>query len=100
MKDFENYQERKRQEYGEKFDPSALAKKFIKYFNNGERIEVRFSSGEIKRGTVGVTTGWRPSFLLMLRSNSLGSSHLLSEEDEILYIVGKHPAHKVFPPHI
>jgi hypothetical protein len=39
---------------------------------------------ETKRGTVGVTTGWKPCFLLMLTKRSIGSSHTLSARDSIL----------------
>ena len=88
MSKFTDYVTRKRLEYGDKFDPSELADKFRPYLHSSERITIEFcdASGncyETKRGTVGVTTGWRPSFMLMLRSNSTGSSHLLGKNDRI-----------------
>jgi hypothetical protein len=88
MSRFTDYIARKRHEYGDKFDPSKLAEQFKLYLHSGERITIEFcdSDGkcyETKRGTVGVTTGWRPSFMLMLRSNSIGSSHLLGKNDRI-----------------
>ena len=65
-------------------DYSDIAKQFIPYFESKKRIKVKFHYGEIKSGTVGMTSGWKPVFLLMLRSNSTGSSYTLSDKDEIL----------------
>ena len=41
------------------------------------------------RGYVGITTGWRPSFILLLKSNSTGSSELLDERYEIVKEINK-----------
>jgi len=82
-----SYQEllnRKRREYGTKFSPRELSKKFIPFYENENRIKVLFSSGEIKRGRVGVTTGWVPAFILMLTSRSRASSWILSNKDKII----------------
>ena len=84
MSRYEEYILRKKQEYGKKFSTAHLAKKFIPYYNSGERIKVKSHYGEVKSGTVGVTTGWKPVFLLMLTSRSLGSSHLLTNKDKII----------------
>lgn len=72
-----------------KFSEEGLAPKWKPYYESGARIEVRFSCGTVKRGRVGVTTGWQPSFLLMLRTSDYGSSHLLEEEDELVKVVYK-----------
>jgi len=88
--------ERKRREYGEKFDPSDLASQFPRYYESDERIAVRFwhqgkPIPEIWTGTVGITGGWRPSFLLMLRNDSSGSPHLLDASTEIVAVlIGKY----------
>lgn len=74
---WKEYLTRKRAELGDKFDPSALAEKWIPGYCTGERIRVRFPWGEVKTGTVGITTGWRPVFLLILTRRSLGSSLIL-----------------------
>ena len=87
MKNYKDYISKKYNEYGEQFDESCLAQKFIPYFESGERIEVKFSHGEVKRGRIGITTGWKPSFLLMLRRSDHGSSHLLTLNDKILSII-------------
>lgn len=80
MRNFADYVAQKRQQYGDKFDASELAPQFIKYFENGERITVDFGY-EKKRGTIGVTTGWKPVFLLMLTKRSIGSSHIIRATD-------------------
>ena len=84
MSKYQEYVIKKFNEYGDKFDPSDLAKNFVPYFISGDRIEVKFSYGEIKRGRVGVTTGWKPCFILMLRTSDRGSSWTLSDKDEII----------------
>lgn len=81
---FDFYLIKKEVQYGEQFDPSDLAEQFKPYYATDERIKVQFSTGEIKSGTVGVTTGHKPVFLLMLRKNSTGSSWTLSDKDIIL----------------
>lgn len=86
MTKFEDLLVSKREEHGSKFDDSHLAKEFIPFFNSGARIEVEFG-GEIKRGTVGVTSGWRPMFLLMLTKRSIGSSYLLDNKCKILKFI-------------
>jgi hypothetical protein len=73
--------------YSKKFSDQSLAKKFIPFFESGQRIEVDFGYGTIKRGTVGITTGWIPQFILLLRSNSLGSSYTLSNKDKITKVI-------------
>jgi len=76
----------KKCKYGEKFDDSDLNKEFIRYFENGKRIEVDFGY-EKKSGTIGITTGWKPVFLLMLRRNSSGSSYTIGKNDKVIRII-------------
>lgn len=83
MAQFQEYCERLKRTHGAKFSDSDLSSKFSPYFR-GPRIKVRFSHGEVKTGTVSGTTGWRPSLMLMLTSRSMGSSYLLSDDDEII----------------
>jgi len=75
----------KKAQYGGKFDPSDLDPRFVQYFNSGERIRVDtpLTYGKVmsRTGTVGVTTGWRPAFLLIHRSNASGSIDLLLPPD-------------------
>ena len=81
---YKSFLDRKREEYGSKFDTGNLASKFVPYYENQHRIEVKMSCGTIKRGRIGVTTGWRPSFLLMLTVRSIGSSWALANNDQII----------------
>ena len=67
-------------------DRSGLAPQFAGYYESGERIRVRFSYGEEKTGTVSKTTGWKPSYLLMLRSDSVGSPWLLGKDDQVIAV--------------
>ena len=85
-----NYQDwiREKKSNAKDFDDSDLSKQFIPYFESGQRIIVT-SYGEVKRGYVGVTTGWKPCFLLMNNTRSMGSSDTLSDKDEIVGTVKK-----------
>ena len=90
MTTFKDYLIGKDAEYGEKFDQSDLTKKFIPYFETGQRIEVRTPYGETKRGYVGVTTGWKPVFILLAKSNSHGSGEILDSKYEIINTINKY----------
>ncbi len=87
MKKYQEYLVRKNIEFGDKFNDKKLSSKFIPYYENEQRIEVKFHYGETKRGTVGVTTGWQPVFLLMLTKRSAGSSYTLNNKDKITKII-------------
>lgn len=86
---FEEYLAGQQSRHGAKFSEVGLARKFIPYFNNRRRIEVRFSCGTVKRGTVGASMGWQPQFMLLLRRDSMGSPWLLSDRDEVLREIPK-----------
>jgi hypothetical protein len=76
---------RKTAQYGDKFDPSDLDGRFITYYQTGQRIKVE-TYGMVKTGTVGVTTGWKPAWLLMRTSRSMGSPWILGKECKLLAI--------------
>jgi hypothetical protein len=86
MRSYSDYLARKQREHGAKFDSSDLAAQFVPYYESGARIKVRTHYGEEITGTVGVTTGWRPCFLLMRRSNSFGSSDLMRADDRVIAV--------------
>ena len=67
-------------------DYSDLNSEFTPYYNNGKRIEVDFGY-EIKRGTVGITTGWKPSYILLLRKDSWYSPYLIGKDAKVLRII-------------
>ena len=81
---YADYIQRKRREFGDRFSTSDLAPEFVEHFNTGARVRVRFSYGEERTGTIGVTTGWRPCFLLMSRKTDHGSSDTLSTRDRVV----------------
>ena len=82
-RNYADYVERKQREYGEKFDPSDLDPRFVPYFNSQQRIKVH-TLGATVTGRIGVTTGWKPCFLLMRTSRSRGSEYTLGQNDTIL----------------
>ena len=84
MNNYNEYLNRKQHEYGDKFDPSDLSKQFVQYYENQKRIKIQTSWGDTISGTVGITTGWKPVFILMRRKDSHGSSDLLSDKDKII----------------
>ena len=80
---------RGRVQHGDKFDPSALwnvSGQILNAYEQGLRIKVRTAYGEEATGTVSTTTGWRPCFILMRRSNAMGSSFTLGETDRVVAI--------------
>ena len=81
---FNAYRDRLSELHGEKFSDAHLSAKFAPYF--GQRIEVRFSCGTVKRGFVNGSRGWRPSLMLLLRRDSTASSWLLNDKDELLRV--------------
>ena len=88
MTNYEKLISNKTKEYREKFDCSDLNVDFIKYFNSQERITVSFCDSEgkeceVKRGRIGVTTGWKPVFLLMLTTRSIGSVWAIGKNDKV-----------------
>ena len=78
---------RRAEQYPKQFSSEDLFEQFVPYYQSGQRIEVTYSTGEVKRGTVGVTTGWRPCFLLMLRRDSIWSSWTLGKNDKVTKII-------------
>jgi len=88
MRNFKDYTTRALAKHGDKFDSSDLASQFIPYFESQARIEVDFGY-EKKRGRIGVTTGWKPCFLLMLTTRSIGSSYTLSVSDKVVKVVSR-----------
>ena len=87
---FDGFCDKKRRLYGDKFDASELDARFVEFFNSGERIRVWVDIfDKAMSGTVGVTCGWRPRFLLMRRRTDRGSSITLGPKDKILGFKGQ-----------
>lgn len=84
-RNFKSWAEWKLRQFGERFDGRDLDGRFVRFFESGERIKIR-SFGETFTGTVGVTTGWRPVFILLRTSRSMGSSITLGPNEELLAV--------------
>lgn len=75
-------------EHGSKWDDSALIEcdaSVIRAYNDGCRVRVQ-NGDHIRTGIVSTTTGWKPSFLLMYRSNSRSSWDTLGPGDVVIAI--------------
>lgn len=91
MSRFEEYCARQRTRYGDQFIPPADPDDWlVRCFNNGPtfRVKVRttYASGETRDrwGYVSLTTGWRPSFMLMARRGQHGSSDLIGATETLI----------------
>ena len=96
MNNFTDLVNRRTAQYGDKFDVSDLDKRFIAYYQNGQRIKVE-TCGMVMTGTVGVTTGWKPVFLLMRTSRSMGSSWILGTESKLLSVQASYKGKYIAP---
>lgn len=57
----------------------------FKRYVRGPRIKVTGPAGT-RFGTVGMTTGWKPAFLLMHRRTDIGSSDVLGPGDQVIAV--------------
>ena len=77
---YEGFIARKAREYGDKFDHSDLDSVDVSIrtaYETRYRVRVASDDGFERDGYIGVTTGWKPSFLLLWNRRSLGSSVLI-----------------------
>lgn len=88
MSEYIAYLKRQSKKYGDKFDPSNLAPQFAPYLHSGNKITVVIGDEKMS-GYVGVTTGYRPVFLLVKSLKSTGSSDILSFNDRVLEVFPK-----------
>lgn len=65
-------------------DESGLDKRFESYYRNGQRIEVTYKWGEKERFYIGKSTGWKPCWLTIKKSNSFGGAGL--SQDSVVSI--------------
>ena len=87
MRSFKQLLEERARKYGDRFSARSLDRRFVRYFESGERIRVRNDhDGTTATGTVGVTTGWVPVFILMRTSRSLGSSLILDRHEHLVAV--------------
>lgn len=82
-------------------DRSMLVPRFARYLESGERIRVAFITAdgsriyETRTGTVSMSGGWRPVYLLMLTARSVGSMYVLRETDIVLDVKVRNEYHRV-----
>jgi hypothetical protein len=83
---FEGFKTRKVEEFGSRFDASDLDIRFFQDIAGAPnaRVKVQFPHGEIVWGFVSVTTGWKPTFILLRRIGQVGSSDALGPDCQIL----------------
>lgn len=103
---YQQFLDRKRRQYGDKFDASDLAPEFVAYFESGHRIKVDSVGLDANHndvyghtfisGTVSVTTGYKPVFLLITRSNAISSPWTLSSRDHIIAVQNSHKQYVYF----
>lgn len=76
---FDGFCAGKREQHGAAFSKQDLDPSIVPHYNAGQqrRIKVRWNDGSEQWGCVGVTTGWKPVFLLMRNRLSRGSSDCL-----------------------
>jgi len=80
---YQAFIERQREKYGDKFSEAGLRPQFIPFYNSGQRVRVRLDESLELTGTIGATGGWRPCFLLMRTSRSLGSPWILERDETV-----------------
>lgn len=77
--------------WGEKFDSSSLDavdSRIRTAFNTGGRVivESAYDDGStwVRAGRVGITTGWRPAFLILWSDSQTGSSDTVGASDRVI----------------
>lgn len=91
MTAFEFFVNEAKRKHGDRFSDASLWPQFRQYLEIKSirlTVERTYQNGEVYRrtGWVGVSTGWAPAFLLMRRSNSVGSSDVLGADDRIVAV--------------
>ncbi len=79
----------KRSQYRDKFDASSLAAvspAIREAYNSRHRIRVQFPDNSTADGYVGITTGWRPAFILLWNKRSISSPIVLRPDDRVVRI--------------
>lgn len=62
-------------------DNSNLNPRLTPYYKSGQRIEVTYADGNKLRAYVGKSTGWKPIYLEILKSNSYGGGEFYLPDD-------------------
>lgn len=59
-------------------DNSNLDTRLTPYFKAGERVEIEYQDGSKERCWIGKSTGWKPIYLAISRTDSTGGAAILS----------------------
>lgn len=80
---------RKRSQFGDKFDCSELAAvspAIREAYNSRHRTRIQFPDNSTADGYVGITTGWRPAFILLYNKRSISSAIVLGPDDHVVRV--------------
>lgn len=94
--EYESFLHRSNVRWGSDFNPVDLDQRFVPFLRSQARIKVD-TCGMTVTGTVGVTTGWKPVFILLRNSRSIGSSWTLGPKDKIIAV--KNPGCRYYIPY-
>ena len=90
MNNFPEFCARKQREYGEKFDPIDLlsvAGSIRNLYETGYRVRLSRDNGiTFQDGYIGVTTGWKPCFILLWNKRSMGGSYIIGKDDRVVKV--------------
>jgi len=73
-------------------DKSELNPRATQFYKSGERVEIIYSDGEKTRCYIGKSTGWKPVYLEVKKSNSMGGGALYLPENATIRGVGRYRA--------
>ena len=71
-------------------DTEGLAPSLTRYYKSGERVEIKTKWGETFRCYVGKSTGWKPVYLIIKRSDSTGGAAITESEIDSVQGVGRY----------
>ena len=71
-------------------DNSELNPRLTQYYKSGQRIEITYKDGTTLRAYVGKSTGWKPCYLEILKSNSWGGGSFYLPEDATIRELNKY----------
>ena len=71
-------------------DRSQLDPRFTCYYKSGERVKIEYTDGTITRCYIGKSTGWKPIYLEILKSNSMGGGSLYTNNIVSITGLGKY----------
>lgn len=93
---YEDMVERFTKRHGDKFSEENLDQRFRPFYDSQQRIQVQYIGSEQKHyGTVGITSGWKPMFILMNNARARSSSVTL---DSNVHLTGVNVHGRTYRP--